>query len=167
MKIELLNKQQNFEISDRQSKSITLISKYRFSVCSSFQTWHHIFNFFIIHAWKQTIPDIWNYVVTPHITFRQYNWKKIINNNNNRVIKKISETELLTFNWVIIRCTSQSCSSRFFVTNPAFISACIWFNKLSCFRNSALISSGVSGIGLVDVIGGTYLRNKKPTDLIR
>lgn len=65
-----------------------------------------------------------------------------------------------TFNCVMIRLTSHSCSSRFFDTKPAFISAWIWLRRLSCLRSSSLISSGVSGrFGLVDVdvIGGLYL----------
>uniref|UniRef100_A0A2M4B5M2 Putative secreted protein n=1 Tax=Anopheles triannulatus TaxID=58253 RepID=A0A2M4B5M2_9DIPT len=64
----------------------------------------------------------------------------------------------LRLSCVMIRCTSQSCSSRFFVTKPAFISACICASKLSCFLSSVDISSGVSGrLGLVAVSGGTYL----------
>lgn len=61
----------------------------------------------------------------------------------------------------MIRLTSHSCSSRFFDTKPAFISAWIWLRRLSCLRSSSLISSVVSGkFGLVDVdvIGGLYLQ---------
>lgn len=68
-----------------------------------------------------------------------------------------------TFNCVIIRCTSHNCSSRFFDTKPAFISAWIWFNRLSCFCSSSVISAAVSGkFGLVDddVIGGLYLKEQ-------
>lgn len=69
-----------------------------------------------------------------------------------------------TFNCVMMRWTSHSCSSRFFDIKPAFISACIWFSKLSCFFSSTVISATVSGrFGLVDddVIGGLYLKTKK------
>lgn len=60
----------------------------------------------------------------------------------------------------MIRCVSHSSSSRFLVTNPAFISLWICVSKDSCFFSSVVISSGVSGkLGLVEVIGGTYLQN--------
>lgn len=62
----------------------------------------------------------------------------------------------------MIRWVSQSSSSLLGVTKPAFISEWICDNKLSCFRSSIEISSGVSRrFGLVDVIGGTYLWNTR------
>jgi hypothetical protein len=62
----------------------------------------------------------------------------------------------------MIRCVSHNSSSRFGVTNPAFISEWICDSKLSCFLSSSEISSGDSGrFGLVEVIGGTYLQTRE------